>query len=1221
MTDSYRRGATPSGDTTRTPSPVLFLNVAKLEEDVQQLHKQNVQKDHQIAVLMEELELLRGKKEPLNTIDIMQMKQELDDTRQELFECRREIASLRPSKHRTPPPSAPTDADENISLPPLQHLQSQIPHPPKKTGHTILDSWPMSRNQYAATYLSLSDSRTGGFGSRLRARRSRIPASGQPGTAALATVNNTSHRSVQCQASAVEWNRFYFSDPEDKLQKNPFFKHFDVCLAEPIDPDGKTQDADLKGLIEMPGWMPEDYMSLYYAPLDDSGKSGVPDYERKASPWYMLAEKVLSQDQASDANSLETFCFFISRLSPRRDADTRPLITLLGGVIRYLLNSLLNTVERVRGAYEKQTRELERALVALKNDFMRAMEEAEIEATRKQHLMKGVHKLDVIAQQSKFNHILCSKDTALKDARNQIEELEMLLREMREQKEDGQEQLNKTQQELATALDTIGSLQAENASLQDTIGSLQAENAAITAERDALQAENAKLQSEMAELRQKIQDLQGQLSTATEEITRLAGELSELMGTYQENMASLFATKMLLKASQEALKSQNQQLELLRAMLPAFEQLKTDAANMEKEIELLKAQLDTTQAEKVAASNKNITNHIKFMMSQSAANSALDALRQRIAELSGLLEKAELTEQENQELRKLVEELKQEKDEALQELAKMIQDKLDALEKLAALQKKLEEEQLKREEMEREHREKLAAMEEAMRLAKAEAERQAALAAAAATAERVVQVETKKAIKFLPMLKKTDNNKDLEDELARLKAQLDSAKAEAKEQMDQMSKTHGEDEDGFLNELFGFAGRWRNVRTHAGAMELCGDALEHVTKKYRTECCFNELDYDPAYDNDGEDDPNTYDDNVFRRAYNTGYQHNDQGSSEFLDREQDFLHYVCVNKNEVQEMKRGGGACEVIVPVKYPTLTMPNGNPKMAGTISFFIHDEMCKIAAAELQISEQEAFERIKQDQIFIAKGMGKSIEHLELLQLEELEKISNKNRHDQLMSARKASGEAQADPGETAMTKLQLEMQALLADKRRLELMLSKRTMKNALAEMKRYRQPHRACIGTTCSLFLVLNFKGSRTMLPVNEENGLCYLPTHPNHLQELWSFKSKQLDVSKVIMAMKKVDPTLLMEGDDIDEDGDGIGDIAAGRFGSAKQILSDIHFEEAKRASQVAGVIYEWLYTTLKLRMVYIKINAQQKIDAAGGHHEDLDIAKELHKNLSQTEFT
>eukprot|EP00854_Cymbomonas_tetramitiformis_P008968 gene8968-10623_t len=1189
MTDSYRRGATPSGDTTRTPSPVLFLNVAKLEEDVQQLHKQNVQKDHQIAVLMEELELLRGKKEPLNTIDIMQMKQELDDTRQELFECRREIASLRPSKHRTPPPSAPTDADENIS---------------------------------------------------------RIPASGQPGTAALATVNNTSHRSVQCQASAVEWNRFYFSDPEDKLQKNPFFKHFDVCLAEPIDPDGKTQDADLKGLIEMPGWMPEDYMSLYYAPLDDSGKSGVPDYERKASPWYMLAEK--------------TFCFFISRLSPRRDADTRPLITLLGGVIRYLLNSLLNTVERVRGAYEKQTRELERALVALKNDFMRAMEEAEIEATRKQHLMKGVHKLDVIAQQSKFNHILCSKDTALKDARNQIEELEMLLREMREQKEDGQEQLNKTQQELATALDTIGSLQAENASLQDTIGSLQAENAAITAERDALQAENAKLQSEMAELRQKIQDLQGQLSTATEEITRLAGELSELMGTYQENMASLFATKMLLKASQEALKSQNQQLELLRAMLPAFEQLKTDAANMEKEIELLKAQLDTTQAEKVAASNKNITNHIKFMMSQSArpnfsgtvssetvfsatpcwqANSALDALRQRIAELSGLLEKAELTEQEEDDpntyddnvFRRAYNTGYQHNDQGSSEFLDREQD-FGADEAPGAgyslhyvCVNKNEVQEMKRGGGACEvivpvkyptltmpnGNPKMAGTisffihDEMCKIAAAELQ--------------ISEQEAFERIKQDQIFIAKGMGKSIEH-LELLQARAAPTPLPLLEQMDQMSKTHGEDEDGFLNELFGFAGRWRNVRTHAGAMELCGDALEHVTKKYRTECCFNELDYDPAYDNDGRQDKL---DALEKLAALQKKLEEEQLKREEMEREhreklaamEEAMRLAKAEAERQAALAAAAATAERVVQVEtkkaikfLPMLKKTDNNKDL--------EDELARLKA-----------------QLDSAKAEAK---------LEELEKISNKNRHDQLMSARKASGEAQADPGETAMTKLQLEMQALLADKRRLELMLSKRTMKNALAEMKRYRQPHRACIGTTCSLFLVLNFKGSRTMLPVNEENGLCYLPTHPNHLQELWSFKSKQqyfdamnyriegwdviltlaqLDVSKVIMAMKKVDPTLLMEGDDIDEDGDGIGDIAAGRFGSAKQILSDIHFEEAKRASQVAGVIYEWLYTTLKLRMVYIKINAQQKIDAAGGHHEDLDIAKELHKNLSQTEFT
>ncbi|KAK3270812.1 hypothetical protein CYMTET_20806, partial [Cymbomonas tetramitiformis] len=224
------------------------------------------------------------------------------------------------------------------------------------------------------------------------------------------------------------------------------------------------------------------------------------------------------------------------------------------------------------------------------------------------------------------------------------------------------------------------------------------------------------------------------------------------------------------------------------------------------------------------------------------------------------------------------------------------------------------------------------------------------------------------------------------------------------------------------------------------------------------------------------------------------------------------------------------------------------------------------------------------------LAFGLGKAAEHVAMLEADMLThfaappkrstkwqklkncvracKHTNKNLTAVLMGqpgALEALSEA-AEMDDARDEELAAQMDELMTSKHEIEKMLAKKTMKDSLMELKRYRKPPWASAYIVIATHLALNEPKMVEQLPrVTPDQFPRRMPVkdNPNAIAAVWAFAAHQINVIQMLKRMKEYDVKAMSEPE-LDPDGN---DLTAERIRVVEFVLKDMTPAQAQKSSK------------------------------------------------------
>jgi len=169
--------------------------------------------------------------------------------------------------------------------------------------------------------------------------------------------------------------------------------------------------------------------------------------------------------------------------------------------------------------------------------------------------------------------------------------------------------------------------------------------------------------------------------------------------------------------------------------------------------------------------------------------------------------------------------------------------------------------------------------------------------------------------------------------------------------------------------------------------------------------------------------------------------------------------------------------------------------------------------------------------------------------------------------------------------MQTMQARIEMLRAVKRRVENLLQKDSMRDALSECKRYREPPWTVACCVIGIFLNMNIPGMLDWMRWEEELQVHTVPSEGHALVTIWARASKMINVKKILGCMMEFDP-----GEECLPDIDEMGfDRVALRSASLLWIINNVTSEMAEKSSRMAMLIREWIEVNLHLKDAYERL--------------------------------
>ncbi|KAK3283707.1 hypothetical protein CYMTET_8600 [Cymbomonas tetramitiformis] len=445
---------------------------------------------------------------------------------------------------------------------------------------------------------------------------------------------------------------------------------------------------------------------------------------------------------------------------------------------------------------------------------------------------------------------------------------------------------------------------------------------------------------------------------------------------------------------------------------------------------------------------------------------------------------------------------------------------------------------------------------------------------------------------------------DLEDELARMKKEEDE-KNEILQQMEsslediqarldttlkaeedanlarsnlektmqvQSAKEKSEYDNMYLVQLFGSNGMLSKKMDNGDFVSMCHGYFGYMAANYKVEAMVCALAYDPEKDDDGEDDPDTFDDNVFKVMAVTpglssaGLVHF-QDAGTFLPQDPTTLHYKACNLGKAQEMRdQRYGVKLVCIPLiigKEVTVTM--GATPSYGTLMFLVPGEvegdekLMKLVETDMRGGAYNGKD-----------GLGKAATQLMLSEMQAAQAVVETPHH------------VPADDHAQAYNKMVLK-------KVELESALLKTTLNKALTELKRYRRPTDTVIAIVMGVLLLVH---DEHVMQFRELFDFALGPRGENQMSSIWLVSrnklisgSKHGSLINLMRALELSDFYLASAAYAQLDPEEKEGVQMTQRLGT--QIIATFDKEKTKKASQVLYMLREWMIVITDMNTMVI----------------------------------
>jgi len=438
-----------------------------------------------------------------------------------------------------------------------------------------------------------------------------------------------------------------------------------------------------------------------------------------------------------------------------------------------------------------------------------------------------------------------------------------------------------------------------------------------------------------------------------------------------------------------------------------------------------------------------------------------------------------------------------------------------------------------------------------------------------------------------------------------------------------------------LSSLFGEGGASSKVMVPAEVEDLVCRSIDYLTTVYGARATFADIVYaaDNDLDNDGVDDLDTYDDNTFALVYSSDIAHPDVAglsAGAFIPRgAYSAIMYRCANAGEeVRTDNLPAGApvaaeaetVEIAVPVLSGQLLTTGGKAQVHAVLKLVVdrryHDAKRAHALAVGVPAKEDSF-RVAADLKAVASGIARAkfrLEELQRLGMARLRtsigniqtariSVSNVDVNVATKKFHKPAKTSQparvASPMPPEMEQLMMKHEATAMQitehvkalekfagaKRRIEQTLSKGTIKNAMNELRRYRQVKPAVLAVCASVMMMLDYKGILQLLPPEY-----HIPEHPNQQLTMWMHLRPNLKPMDMVKMMMRFAPDKVGEGVTDPEELWRIEE----RFKACLVLVADWPFEKVVSTSSALGALHEWTGVACHVRREH---NAVKSLNA------------------------
>ncbi|KAK3283425.1 hypothetical protein CYMTET_8877 [Cymbomonas tetramitiformis] len=398
----------------------------------------------------------------------------------------------------------------------------------------------------------------------------------------------------------------------------------------------------------------------------------------------------------------------------------------------------------------------------------------------------------------------------------------------------------------------------------------------------------------------------------------------------------------------------------------------------------------------------------------------------------------------------------------------------------------------------------------------------------------------------------------------------------------------------FLESLFGPDGDWSQVKSHDDMMNIVLRALEYMSSIHGCNGIFSQIVYDAEQDPDEDavDDLTTYDDNMFQiHMMIDGGLHDMDGRMEvgsYIPRDADIApkHYQAANEVATNVSRE---PFLLVAPLRVNRVVW--GTLCLSGSFADILtQDAATKLAQHEAMQADMSLIAQGAEMCIFKTSGLfNENVEHMR----------TNARRLLQAFQVTQVMKDHDLPPEELlALEKQQslevtkMKIHQLNVSKKRVEAMLLQPEMKNALGEIRRYRDPKKPVIAVVVSLMLVMNLPRYRSLLQEDYT-----LPDHKNMLVSIWKQVQKTFTIS-IIKQMQKLDSKSNMPSVDslraatrvgrvIDEQVMDTEADSTENFIACEELMTQNTYEDCKQISTAAGLLHEWIWIMIQLRMSHI----------------------------------